>query len=93
MGDRLLGVDGEALAGLPLSSAEALLRGDKCGKGSQVWLSVEYDVTEMWGLRSSGGPLLIEFSRPSTKMGISLVDSSQGGVIVARVEPASIAER
>jgi hypothetical protein len=93
VGDRLLGVEGEALTGLSLSRAEALLRGETT-PGSTAWLTIEYDVTTMWGLRSSG-PLLVEFTHPNQPhpLGVSLVDSAQGGVILSRVESASIAER
>ncbi|KAL1116508.1 hypothetical protein AAG570_004980 [Ranatra chinensis] len=101
VGDRLLAVDGRALSGCGLSEAQELLKGRQ---GTTAWLTIEYDVSVMSGLRRTG-PLLVEIDSaeaepggpPSPEvpqdLGLGLIDSSDGRVIVSKVRTASIAER
>ncbi|KAF6198515.1 hypothetical protein GE061_008263 [Apolygus lucorum] len=95
VGDRILAVDGQRLAGMsPKESCDALLR---CGTDRPAWLTVEYDVSVMTQLRAVGR-LLIEIEcgpedELRNEIGLSLIDSPIGEVIVSRVRVASIAER
>lgn len=91
VGDRLLGIDGQRLTGLSLCEAERLLVAPNGGK--PVWLSVEYDISVMTGMRAAG-PLLVEVEAPEgkTDLGLSLMNSISG-VIISTVRAASVAER
>ncbi|XP_014256866.1 glutamate receptor-interacting protein 2-like [Cimex lectularius] len=94
VGDRVLAVDGKRLGGLSLAEAQSLLT-QRNGSGQCTWLVIEYDVSVMSNLRSTG-PLLIEIESSGELMknqiGLSLIDSSSG-VIVSKLKTASIAER
>ncbi|XP_047474021.1 glutamate receptor-interacting protein 2-like isoform X4 [Penaeus chinensis] len=91
-GDRLVTVDGRDLTRCSLTEAQETLRRIE----RSATLTVEYDVSVMENVRSSGGPLLVEIERaPGTSLGITLTHAhpDPNAIIIETIRTASIAER
>ncbi|XP_068237802.1 glutamate receptor-interacting protein 2 isoform X2 [Palaemon carinicauda] len=91
-GDRLLAVDGRDLTRCSLTEAQETLRRVE----RSATLTIEYDVSVMESVRSSGGPLLVEIERAiGTSLGITLTHAhpEPNAIIIETIKTASIAER
>ncbi|KAK7066747.1 Glutamate receptor-interacting protein 1 [Halocaridina rubra] len=91
-GDRLVAVDGKDLTRCSLTEAQDTLRRVERG----ATLTIEYDVSVMESVRSSGGPLLVEIERAvGTSLGITLTHAhpEPNAIIIETIKTASIAER
>ncbi|XP_066964417.1 glutamate receptor-interacting protein 2 isoform X2 [Macrobrachium rosenbergii] len=91
-GDRLLAVDGRDLTRCSLTEAQETLRRVE----RSATLNIEYDVSVMESVRSSGGPLLVEIERAiGTSLGITLTHAhpEPNAIIIETIKTASIAER
>ncbi|KAK6619093.1 hypothetical protein RUM44_003475 [Polyplax serrata] len=88
-GDRLLAVDGVSLQGGTLHDAQKLLK----QPSATILLTIEYNVNILDGVEHGTGPLLVEIEKSSMQqLGLTLFQS-EGGVIIERVKPGSLADR